>query len=51
MDANLHKGMKTHSPKAEDASTKLPTSSSTVNSEPTRGKTATTPRTLGPRTA
>lgn len=38
-------------PTAADASTRLPTSKTTVNSEATRSKTAATPKTLGPRVA
>jgi hypothetical protein len=39
------------SPSAADASTRLPTKSTTVNNETTRSGTAGTPKTLGPRCA
>lgn len=39
------------SPSASDASTRPPTMKSTVNNDPTRSKTAPTPKTLGPRCA
>jgi hypothetical protein len=38
-------------PSASDASTKIPTMKSTVNSDTTRSKAAATPKTLGPRVA
>lgn len=39
------------SPSSSDASTRLPTSKTTVNMDATRSKTAATPKTLGPRVA
>lgn len=39
------------SPSSSDASTKLPTSKSTVNNDATRSSVAPTPKTIGPRTA
>ena len=39
------------SPSATDASTRLPTKSSTVNNDTTRSGVAKTPKTLGPRCA
>jgi hypothetical protein len=48
-DTNLHKGMTNRSPKATDASTRLP--GKNIDSDATRGSTAKTPRTLGPRNA
>lgn len=39
------------SPMAADASTRLPTTKSTVNSDTMRSGTAKTPKTLGPRCA
>lgn len=50
-DTNLHAGLKTTSPKACDASTRPPSMSSTVNSEPTRGSTQPNQKSLGPRVA
>jgi hypothetical protein len=47
---SLMEGLKNHSPSAEDASTRLPKGPS-VNADATRSKPATTPPTLGPRTA
>jgi hypothetical protein len=46
----LHEGLKNHSPSSEDASTRLPKGPS-VSQDATRTKPATTPPTLGPRTA
>lgn len=49
MDGNLLKGLSRKNPKASDKSTSLP--GNNINSDSTRTKTATTPPTLGPRTA
>lgn len=49
MDGNLLKGLKRSNPSASDKSTRLP--GSNINSDSTRGSTAKTPPTLGPRTA
>lgn len=49
MESNLLKGLKNKSPSSSDASTKLP--GKNIDSDSTRGSTAPTPRTLGPRTA
>lgn len=46
---NLHKGLKTRSPSATDASTKAPGKS--IDKDATRSSTAKSPRTLGPRDA
>lgn len=46
---NMHEGMKNKSPKACDASMKLPGKS--IDKDAMRSKTAPTPRTLGPRDA
>jgi hypothetical protein len=47
---SVHDGLKNHSPKFVDKSFKLYGGGS-VNSDTTRGSTAPTPKTLGPRTA
>jgi hypothetical protein len=46
--STLHKGLTTKSPSATDKSTQPPTSRS-VNDGATRGGTAASPRSLGPR--
>jgi hypothetical protein len=52
---NMHDGMTRHEPKDCDKSMKpghfVGPKAGHVNSEPTREKTASTPKTLGPRTA
>lgn len=47
---NLMDGLKDRAPKDGDSSMQLPKGPS-VNADATRSKTATTPKTLGPRTA
>jgi len=48
----LHKGLKTHNPKAEDASRReIGKGHPTVNEGAVRKDVAATPPTLGPRTA
>lgn len=51
LHADMLKGLKNRSPSCEDSSTRLPTSSSTVNSEATRSDTAPNVEAQGPRTA
>ena len=51
LSANMHKGLTNRSPSAEDSSTKLPTSSTTVNNEATRSETAPNVEPQGPRVA
>lgn len=51
LNADLHKGLKNRSPSAEDSSTRLPTSSSTVNNEATRSEVAPNVEAQGPRVA
>lgn len=46
---DILKGMKNRSPSSNDASTRLP--GKNIDSDATRSKTASTPKTLGPRTA
>lgn len=51
LSAKMHKGLVNRSPSAEDSSTKLPTSSSTVNNEATRKEVAPNVEAQGPRVA
>lgn len=48
-DTDLHKGLKSRSPMAVDASMKLPTKN--INEDATRSAVAPNQKTLGPRTA
>jgi len=48
---DLLKGLKKRAASSSDASTRMPTEKSTVNDGATRDKTASTPKTLGPRVA
>jgi len=47
---NMHSGMTRKAPAGVDKSMSIP-KGSTVNSDPTRGGVAATPKTLGPRDA
>lgn len=49
MDSDILKGMTNKSPKATDASTRLPPKN--IDSDAVRSGVASSPKTLGPRTA
>ena len=51
LSVNMLKGLVNRSPSAEDSSTKLPTSSTTVNKEAVRSETAPNVEPQGPRVA